>query len=48
MTVDMLPGRGLETAVAVGGRTAIDTPLFIVIVLMQSVEALGTAIPIGA
>ena len=43
VTVDMLSGRRLETAVTIRRRSAIHTALFIGIVLMKAVKALGTA-----
>jgi hypothetical protein len=43
MTVNMFPGRGLEAAVAIRGRSAVNTMFFIGIVLMKFVKAFGTA-----
>ena len=43
MAVNVLPGRGLETPIAVGCGTAVDTAPFIMVVLMESIDAFGTA-----
>jgi len=41
--VHMHPGGGLEAAIAVRSGTAVNAALFIMIVLMKPVDALGTA-----
>ena len=48
MAVDMFSGRSLEAAITVGSRTAVDTVLFISVVLMKPVNTFGTAITIGS
>jgi hypothetical protein len=41
-TVNMFPGGSLEAAVTIRGRAAVNTMLFISVVLMKSVKAFGT------
>ena len=43
MAVNMLPSRSLQTAVSVGSGTAINTALFIVVVLMEPIETFWTS-----
>jgi len=47
VAVNVLPGGSLKTAVAVRGGSAVNTALFIIVVLMKSVNAAGTARTIG-
>ena len=47
-TVNMLPGRRLEAAVAVGAGTAVNTLSVIVVVPVHAVDAVGTAGTIGS
>jgi hypothetical protein len=43
VAVNMLPGGGLEAAVAIRGRSAVNTMSFVSVMLMKSVDTFGTA-----
>jgi hypothetical protein len=45
VTVDVFPGGGLEAAVAIRRRSTVNTVLFIGIMLVKPVKALGAARP---
>ena len=45
-TVNMFPGGSLETAIAIGSRTAIDTTLFVMVMLMKPIGVFRTTLTV--